>query len=591
MAFLNLTYSQINYHIQSSQHALDYSRSNLQGYLEKKLAGMEHLHEQEYNSFYNSQLNNVKEALIDILCSELGKRTGIYITQNVLENLDLVIGTYKDIMALPDKIQNFVDSAVAAVNAAFLPMNSELVGRYTYFSMYLDCRKLGDPNDIVFQTAMDYNFFAIKENAGLGEGIMNCLPGISGWTENRQTIDRWAECIYQMEQKNNIVSTGGEEETPDIPQQNIGGKCGDNVYWEYNKDTEILTITGNGEMSDYYSPISSKYAPWHDYNIEKVVVCDNVTTIGNGAFYELKNLKSVKIPTSIKSIKPYAFGYCESLEQIEIPKGVASISSNTFWACKNLTKITLPDELAKIGKDAFGYCERLEQIEIPDNVMQISEGSFYQCTNLKKIEIPEGVTQISDMAFEGCLNLSQIALPNGVTRIGNQAFSSCRGLTQIEIPESVNEIGRNAFSFCDNLSKIKIPNGVTRIEEYTFYYCKSLTQIEIPSKVTNIGEKSFMWCDNLKKIYFKGMAPTISAEAFSYVCSDAYYPYNDWTWTYEKKQNFGGKINWISTEETSTVFPDTFAKSDFDTHVITFCALAIMSVCIYVLKRRYIKEE
>lgn len=353
MAFLNLTYSQINHHIQSSQHALDYSRSNLQGYLEKKLAGMEHIHEQEYNSFYNSQLDNVKEALIDILCSELGKRTGIYITQNVLENLNLVIGTYNDILALPDKIQNFVDSAVAAVNAAFLPMNSELVGRYTYFSMYLDCRKLGAPDDIVFQTAMDYNFFAIKENAGLGEGVMNCLPGISGWTENRETIDRWAECVYQMEQKNNIVSTGGEEETPDVPQQNMSGKCGENAYWEYNKDTKILTITGNGEMSDYYSPVSSEYAPWHDYNIEKIEVCDNITTIGKGAFYELKNLKSIKIPSSINSIQQYAFGYCESLEQIEIPSKVTNIGEKSFIRCKNLKKIYFKGTAPSISVDAF----------------------------------------------------------------------------------------------------------------------------------------------------------------------------------------------------------------------------------------------
>lgn len=50
-------------------------------------------------------------------------------------------------------------------------------------------------------------------------------------------------------------------------------------------------------------------------------------------------------------------------------------------------------------------------------------------------------------------------------------------------------------------------------------------------------------------------------------------------------------MNWIPTEESGTTFPNTLAENDFDTHVIIFCTLAITSICIYALKRRYIGEE
>lgn len=37
------------------------------------------------------------------------------------------------------------------------------------------------------------------------------------------------------------------EETNNI----VNGKCGENVYWELNRNTGVLRIYGTGEMNDY----------------------------------------------------------------------------------------------------------------------------------------------------------------------------------------------------------------------------------------------------------------------------------------------------------------------------------------------------
>lgn len=198
VAFLLFAGEQINHHIKQSNYNLDYSQSVLKKYMEKQLNGKDELPEQIYKEYSGFFLNELTEGILDVLSSGVGKATGIYVTESEIANLQLVNSVWSDIVDLPGKIEKFVDSAVAAVNVVFLPLNSELSGRYSYFNCYISCRKLGGPDDITFQTAMDYNFLAVSENAGLAGGVMNCLPGVGSWKNHRETIDRWAETVYQL---------------------------------------------------------------------------------------------------------------------------------------------------------------------------------------------------------------------------------------------------------------------------------------------------------------------------------------------------------------------------------------------------------
>jgi|GEM_PF-1024518 len=78
-------------------------------------------------------------------------------------------------------------------------------------------------------------------------------------------------------------------------------------------DGTTLTISGNGDMGDYY--FRNNVAPWGT-DIEKVVIENGVTSIGDYAFIERADLTSVLIPASVTDVGVGAFYYCSSLESV-----------------------------------------------------------------------------------------------------------------------------------------------------------------------------------------------------------------------------------------------------------------------------------
>ena len=84
------------------------------------------------------------------------------------------------------------------------------------------------------------------------------------------------------------------------------GTCGANLTWHLTDDG-VLTITGEGEMTDYSI---SNQSPWYySQNVKRIIIDDGVTTIGDLAFYVCSSLTSVTIPNSVTTIGESAFIY------------------------------------------------------------------------------------------------------------------------------------------------------------------------------------------------------------------------------------------------------------------------------------------
>ena len=187
--------------------------------------------------------------------------------------------------------------------------------------------------------------------------------------------------------------------------ETASGKCGDNVTWRLNGS--VLTISGKGDMDGY---ASWNKAPWDSYRgrIITVVIEPGVTSIGDWAFINCSNLKSVSIPDGLTTIDGMAFDECTRLETITIPDTVTHIDGYTFRSCSALKYIELPSGITSVDYGTFEGCGNLKSISIPYGVISFESVAFKNCSRMKSITIPATVTSFGSNVFEGCSALKDI---------------------------------------------------------------------------------------------------------------------------------------------------------------------------------------
>ena len=110
--------------------------------------------------------------------------------------------------------------------------------------------------------------------------------------------------------------------------------------------------------------------------VRNVVVPDTVTTIGQGAFENCKNLESIVLPKKLQEIYREAFQGCVKLKSIVLPNTIKKIGISAFEGCSSLSSVTLGTGLREIGIWAFNDCPSLKSITIPANVTYIGAKAF-----------------------------------------------------------------------------------------------------------------------------------------------------------------------------------------------------------------------
>ncbi len=224
-----------------------------------------------------------------------------------------------------------------------------------------------------------------------------------------------------------------------------GNTCGENALWSFEEETGILTISGNGDMENY---TYSSPAPWYSLrdSIQKVVVCQGITAIGDNAFLDCgRRFTEVSLPQGLERIGNYAFSDCVSLKIVNIPDTVTTIGSGAFFYCFALTGIVIPDSVTSIGASAFDDCTSLTSVTLSGNITEISDFLFFRCSRLESIAIPEGVTSIGNRAFYYCNALEEVTIPQTVTSIGDCAFNYCSSLSHIRFAGNAPAIDDDAF--------------------------------------------------------------------------------------------------------------------------------------------------
>lgn len=125
-----------------------------------------------------------------------------------------------------------------------------------------------------------------------------------------------------------------------------------------------------------------------------------------------------------------------------------------FFGDSSIRSIVIPSNIKSIGDYAFVDCFDLKSITIPNSVKSIGGGAFENCRGLKNITISNSVTDIAEYAFASCAGLKNIIIPDSITHIRNATFYYCDSLTNVTLPNSIASIGTLSFAYCYELKEI-----------------------------------------------------------------------------------------------------------------------------------------
>lgn len=150
--------------------------------------------------------------------------------------------------------------------------------------------------------------------------------------------------------------------------------------WNTAGFPEIIELPATREIDGKELPVVGLAADIFNImsngTVRNVIVPDTVTTIGQGAFKDCKNLESIVLPKRLQEIYREAFQNCVKLKSIVLPNTIKKIGISAFEGCSSLSSVTLGTGLREIGIWAFNDCPSLKSITIPANVTYIGAKAF-----------------------------------------------------------------------------------------------------------------------------------------------------------------------------------------------------------------------
>lgn len=237
-----------------------------------------------------------------------------------------------------------------------------------------------------------------------------------------------------------------------------------NILGDRNvQDIQLLRISGPMNSTDWEGLRRLKGLVGLD------MIGVDVSVIPERAFFELRNLMTVRLPETIVEIGYQAF-MRTSCSGILIPASVEKIQTEA-WCDTPLTYIIFADNsrLKRIGHAAF-HGTRIKEFIMPDSVDELEAETFSSCIRLKKLHISESLKRIPyNMSADTDLN--SVDIPEGVTYIEWDAFRYNKNLTSVVIPRNVTVIENTVFADCQNLKEVTIKASAVEMREDVFYGC------------------------------------------------------------------------------------------------------------------------
>lgn len=338
----------------------------------------------------------------------------------------------------------------------------------------------------------------------------------------------------------------------------------DELTWEYNTASKTIVISGEGPMRDY---LGENEPEWYQYcnEAEKIVIGDEVTSIGAAAFAWFSVLTDVEIGEAVEYIGNFAFCDCYELRKVNFPinlkyvgeeaflnallhsengfvfpEGMHYIGKKGFFSAFKESFVSIPASITYLGTDCFANCFVEEfRVDASNENYFADEGILYDkdVTTLMYYpamktdalyEIPGSVTTILQNAIEVTSDLETISIPANVSLIEEGSIYWNYKLSNIEVDENnANYKSVDGVLFTKDGKKIicypvanprteyTIPDGCERICEYAISQAANLSELHVCDGVTQIGYSAFYFCNSMTKLGLPKTLTNVEESAFS----------------------------------------------------------------------------
>lgn len=287
-----------------------------------------------------------------------------------------------------------------------------------------------------------------------------------------------------------------------------------------------------------------------------------VTTIGDSAFYSIKNIKKLIIPSAVEKIGASAFNGCSNITEI-VFEGTRddndlTIESLAFNGNEGLTSIVLPENLKTLKANSFSSCSNLVEVTV-NSYVSPEVYSAYEAKLLAGEEIGEEdkiyhfennafassgsgsgyfyVTTLHFGPFVGAFDIGGVFGDNieTVTAEGNNYINPTsegiiynQSMTDLiyypssiggdyVTPATLKRIGAGVFADNTGLTSVTIGKNVEEIGRSAFNSCTKLTTVTFEDGGTaalTLGEYSFAECRRLTSIRLPERTTVIGNYAF-----------------------------------------------------------------------------
>lgn len=232
-------------------------------------------------------------------------------------------------------------------------------------------------------------------------------------------------------------------------------------------------------------------------HLTNYTIREGTVSIADGVFQNCRELTTVRLPNSLRSIGIKAFGECESLESIIIPRDVEYIGREAFKHCYNLASITLYNNIEVIGQQAFDDTEWYKNIigekdyyhydyAVADTTATDSDDYEVAPTNVEtdngNYSIDGNFVYIGSVLYGTKKEVpygTSLAVKEGTKGIAEYAFNNCNGLVSVSLPSSIMCVGEGAFQNCKGLERVNIPKRLKKVGKHSFEGCVSLKEEEL----------------------------------------------------------------------------------------------------------------